>query len=1317
LTYNVSGLVGSDTLKTAPTLSTTATAGSPLGSYTITVAGASASSDYEIHYKTGTLTVTPVPVITSTSPSLTDGTLAANQTTLAIQYNVAVVGAGTAANYELRSVGADGLLGTTDDTIVPVSATYNGTTATLTFAAIAEGVYRLTVHDAITDAYGNAIDGNSDGVCGGDWVADFVVVADRGSLSFNASTYTSGDLAPSSIATGDFNSDGIVDLAVTHNRSIGTIGILLGKGDGTFSTATTFSSGGAQPNCAATGDFNGDGKLDVVIGCYGNTVAVLLGDGTGGCSLSHTYSSGGGNPRDIVAHDFNHDGKLDIAVLNGTGTANVFLGDGGGSFTTIGGFSTGAFDATRMAVGDFNHDGNFDLAVTDSSSGTVGILLGASNGSFSLVRRFSSGGSYPQGVAVGDFNHDGNADLAVTNTMGNNVAVFLCDATGSFAEATTYSTGGSNPISLAIGDFDYDGMVDLAVVNSSSIRILRGTVSGSFLLSSTVLADGRRASDIAVADFNGDGKIDIALACELNYNLLVLTNIPSPLSVTVTSGNGVAFDVGVGANGTGELIQGTNNAFDGDGRLIVGDTAFQADSSYSLDDGGCTIVTASGTAAGLTVHREITVPNTGNADFARTLDTFTNSTGSTITTTVKIVGNLGSDAKTAVFMTSDGDNVVEATDAWFATDDANGTGSPAVVHYIHGPAGLQPVSARVVGDNVEWTYEITVAAGKTVRLGYLTIVAETQDAAVAAANDLVTHTGFGGQAGAFLTSTELASLGNFQFYPIATTTTVAASQNLSNYGESVTFTATVGANIPCEATLAGEVTFWDGTKELGTTTLVDGSASLATSSLLAGTHSIKAVYQGNADFLTSTSKSARQDVKRAITTTTVVAAANPSAYGENLTFAVTVDAADPSLATPTGTVVMWDGGKSVGTATLDADGKATFSISTLTPRTHTLLFSYAGTSDFTNSKSRVRQTVGKAVTDCSIVASSDSSVYGEQVTYTITVASALSNAGTPVGYVTFTDNGAKLCNIRLNAEGQASLTTALRGNAGSHTIAAVYRGSSWYASSTAIMERVVAKAATITTVTASNATPLLGKAVTLTANVGVVTPGVGQLSGTMTFFDGSTVLGTVNVNSLGKAILRTNALAAGEHAITASYAGSTNFAGSSAQVVLTVALPLMADTTTELTAPAQSLTAEQLTPIVTEAMQRLSMSDRTAILAALGGVNVQVADLPSGLLAEAVGKTIVVDRDAAGYGWFIDPTPASDEEFVATATRDGQLLAVDPKALNQIDLLTVVEHELGHVLGLKDLDALADDVMSGVLGVGVRRNVAQNAVEEILTSS
>ena len=101
--------------------------------------------------------------------------MTARATTLAVNFNVAVLGAGAAANYQLQKSGLDGLLGTADDMIVPLSASYSGTTATLTFPALTESTYRLTVRDAITDLTGRSIDGDGDGKPGGDYLEDFEV--------------------------------------------------------------------------------------------------------------------------------------------------------------------------------------------------------------------------------------------------------------------------------------------------------------------------------------------------------------------------------------------------------------------------------------------------------------------------------------------------------------------------------------------------------------------------------------------------------------------------------------------------------------------------------------------------------------------------------------------------------------------------------------------------------------------------------------------------------------------------------------------------------------------------------------------------------------------------------------------------------------------------------------------------------------------------------------------------------------------------------------------------------------------------------------
>ena len=157
-----------------------------------------------------------------------------------------------------------------------------------------------------------------------------------------------------------------------------------------------------------------------------------------------------------------------------------------------------------------------------------------------------------------------------------------------------------------------------------------------------------------------------------------------------------------------------------------------------------------------------------------------------------------------------------------------------------------------------------------------------------------------------------------------------------------------------------------------------------------------------------------------------------------------------------------------------------------------------------------------------------------------------------------------------------------------------------------------------------------------------------------------------------------------------------------------------------VTAPAadvSSLKDSDLQPIISEALARWAAAGLNATdLNKLTQVQFVVTDIRGSYLGEAMGNRIYLDVNAAGNGWFVDSTPAANEEFAASSGR-GQLQAVDPRAVDRIDLLTVVEHELGHIAGLDDLDALADSLMSGVLGVGVRRDLYLDYVEPALAVS
>ncbi|WP_197451697.1 Calx-beta domain-containing protein [Rosistilla oblonga] len=252
--------------------------------------------------------------------------------------------------------------------------------------------------------------------------------------------------------------------------------------------------------------------------------------------------------------------------------------------------------------------------------------------------------------------------------------------------------------------------------------------------------------------------------------------------VDVESAGGADIEIDMANHGSGQLIEGPDNAFDGLNRLQIDGVDFQPTASGTLTDSGATVATGSQALSGLTVSREVTLLADGSEDFVRTIEVLQNATGADITTTVRVVGNLGSDAATNVFTTSSGDATADVTDRWIGTDDADGTGSPAIIHYIYGPGRLAPSAVQVIDDNVYWTFDVTVPAGETLRLATLTILGETRADATAAAAALVTPAGFTGEADAYLIQGELDSVANFRFHADVEFSVATASDSEADGG-------------------------------------------------------------------------------------------------------------------------------------------------------------------------------------------------------------------------------------------------------------------------------------------------------------------------------------------------------------------------------------------------------------------------------------------------------------------------------------------------------------------------------------------------------
>ena len=316
--------------------------------------------------------------------------------------------------------------------------------------------------------------------------------------------------APYALASGRFNGDTKLDLAVVNTNS-NDISILLSSGKGTFQPAVNYAVG-SSPSSVAVGDFNSDGKLDLAVTNNGSSnVSILLGNGDGTFKPAVDYNAGQ-YPSSVAVGDFNRDGKLDLAITNmGSNNVDVLLGDGDGTFKAATSYKVG-LSPVSVVLGDLNSDGKLDLAITNNDSNNISILLGNGNGTFQTAKNYSAGQT-PATVVVGDFNGDGALDLAVANVANDNanVSVLLGNGDGTFRSPVSYSTGGSEP-TLALGDLNGDGNLDLAVadVGTSDVTVLYGNGDGKFQ-PTVKYTLGQNAVAIALGDFNDDGKLDLAV--------------------------------------------------------------------------------------------------------------------------------------------------------------------------------------------------------------------------------------------------------------------------------------------------------------------------------------------------------------------------------------------------------------------------------------------------------------------------------------------------------------------------------------------------------------------------------------------------------------------------------------------------------------------------------------------------------------------------------------------------------------------------------------------------------------------------------------
>ena len=648
----------------------------------------------------------------------------------------------------------------------------------------------VTIQDVNGDGKNDIVSSNPKG-------GDVTILLGNGDGTVNVPTvgYSTGGNPKTSALVADFNGDGLADIIVPDDAF--SFAYLQGYGDGTFRSVLDYYSPvpggyGAGVTTIATGDFNGDGNPDFVVGNVGYNnpngsgigITVFLSNPDGSLQPGVNYGTGGSYEGVAVGY-FTGASKLDIAAVNeSNGGIQIFKGNGDGSFALGSFYSTGGTDALTIVAGDFNKDGFPDLAVVNSNpvqgssshSVTVSVLLNNGAGGFNpaVVYSLNSSLGYAEDIVAADVNNDGILDLVVTESNPGVVAVLLGNADGTFQPASTPSFAFNSLGNLALGDLNGDGKLDLAVVVDDSsvgtgLAVAQGNGDGTFqpavLYSTTLqnlnLADYPLPGDVQMLGLNGDGKLDLIYS-NLNYGTV-----------------GVLYNTGTNPFATG---------------MFYDPVEYPAGSNvYALalvdvnQDGAVDVVAANNNFAGATV--------------------LLNASGSA--NTLASSANPAAASQTITFTST--------------------------------------VSANVRGVTAVPTGRVTFLDGAT-SLGVVTLtggVASFSTSTLAVATHRITAQYSGDSNFHSRTSTVLSEVVN-----LATDATLLASSlNPAPVGQSVTFTATITSTSGgTTATPTGTVTFSDGGTSLGSIQLAGGVATLSTSSLALGNHSITAQYSGDANF-------------------------------------------------------------------------------------------------------------------------------------------------------------------------------------------------------------------------------------------------------------------------------------------------------------------------------------------------------------------------------------------------------------------------------------------------------------------------------------
>jgi Bacterial Ig-like domain (group 3)/FG-GAP-like repeat len=1027
---------------------------------------------------------------------------------------------------------------------------------------------------------------------------------------------------PFTAATADLNGDGKGDIVVASSgfsgANSGQVSILLGNGDGTFQTPVNIPV--VAPITGVTiDDMNGDGKLDLVVvgltlfnGGTGLEVLPGKGDGTFGTAIP---APDGVQGLVAVTADFNNDKKKDIA----TSTGQILLGKGDGTFTLLPGTlptltPTGGNPNTQtgIAAADFNKDGNIDLAVTNAVALTVDLYFGNGDGTFTYQESYPSVFGH-QNIQTTDIDGDGNADLFVGIASGggygtdvNAQGLFLSllnNGTGHMAAAHAYLPAQPAlqfPVLYDVGDFNGDKKPDIVTIGADAgnttalLSVLKGNGDGTFAKGTNTnitvggLVNAQAHLNALVAgDFDGDGKMDAAFAYTDQAGI-------NTISVALGNGDGT-FKVQSNFSLPAAVVNLVVADINGDGKP---DLAFIANPSTAGDTTGTElfVMLNQSTSGNLAFHAPQLIDSKPNLGFIAASDLNGDKKQDVIVTS----SNQGTQAGGMVFVyLGKGDGTFQ-TAASFSAGTFPG---PVTAADLTSDGKLDLLVAATNSDLTTGT--LTVLPGKgdgTFGTAITSQISEGSGSSIVVGNTVPggePHVILGTCCGDNLTL-DLVSLGDGTFLPLAqqdSTLPIGVSAQL------VKLVDVNGDNLPDLAMVSNQYA-------IEVFLNLSGSQATATP-----------------------------------TNAALTASAATITLGQSETFTATVTP-QSGTGVPTGSVTFLDGGTSIGTGTLNGSGVATLTTSALAQGAHSVTANYPGDANFSASVSpavAVQVNAAALISTTSTVAGPATAVAGTSVTYTVNVVPT-SGTAKPTGMVTFFDHATSLGTATL-AAGAASFTTSSLA-AGSHLISAQYAGDANFAASTSnTLGVVISSAPLISTTTALTgpATANTGVSITFTAMV-TPTSGTAKPTGTVTFLDGSTSLGTGTLSAAGVATFSTSALSAGPHTITANYGGDANFATSTSSGL---AITISGATTPNfgISASPSSVTVTHNQPGVTTITATPSVSAmlRGRKPAADAGETIQFSctGLPSGVTCAFAPPSLTLDGSAVSTQLTISEGPAS----------------------------------------------------------------------------